>query len=155
MILSYICRILRQVGVTHWLERQVSTAGTAAVKLQKYFLTKHTLRPTVWQSPVCPYCTDREATSTTKMTNAHGQCFSVNNQLLLPNLKTFAQFTHSLHATPNASCFQSVSSSRTVCRCHQSLYSGVSHSQHPRTTSHTPAPLSRSYPIFPISSPVR
>jgi hypothetical protein len=49
-------------------------------------------------------------------------------------------------ATRNASYFQSVSSSRTVCRCHQSLYSGASHSQHlaphqslpPRLLDHLP-----------------
>ena len=49
MILLQICRLLRQVFVTHWHERQMSTAGTAAVMLQKYSLAKHALRPTVWQ----------------------------------------------------------------------------------------------------------
>ena len=84
----------------------------------------------------CVYITLTE--KPTNMTNVHAQCFSVNNQLLLPNLKAFSQFTRSLQPTRNASCFQSVSSSRTVCRCHQSLYSCASHSQHPRTTSDTP-----------------
>jgi len=70
-----------------------------------------------FDSNLCLYCTDRQTVNTTKMTNEHAQYFLVNNQLLLPNLKAFAQFTLSQHATRNALCFQSVSSSRTVCRC--------------------------------------
>jgi len=61
-----------------------------------------------FDSNLCLYYIDREAISTTMMTNAHAQCFLVNNQLLLPDLKKFTQFTRSLHATRNASCFQSV-----------------------------------------------
>ena len=96
----------------------------------------------------CVYVTltDRQTINTAMMTNAHAQCFLDNNLLILPNLKTFALFSRSLHATRNAECFQSDSSSRTVCRCHQSLYSSASHSQHPRTTSDTPTPLAGSSP---------
>jgi len=46
MILLQTCRMLRQVSVTHCHERQVSIAGTAAVMLQEYVLTKHALWPT-------------------------------------------------------------------------------------------------------------
>jgi len=93
---------------------------------------------------VCITLTDRQTINTMKMTNAHAHYFLVNNVLLLPNLKAFAQLTRSLHASRNAPCFQSGSSCRTVCRCHQSLYLSVSHSQHPRTTSDTPSQLSGS-----------
>ena len=119
----------------------MSAAGTGAVMLHKYCLTNIiTARSST--VTVCLYCTDREGINTTEMTNAHAQFFVVNNQFLLTKLKAFTQFTRSLLATRNASCFQSVRSSRNICRCPQSLYSGASHIQHPRTTSDTPTPLS-------------
>ena len=121
----------------------MSAAGTAAVMLHKYCLTNIiTARSST--VTVCLYCTDRDGINTTKMKNAHAQFLVVNNQLPLTNLKAFTQFTRLLFATRKASCFQSVSSSRTVCRCSQWLYSGASHSQHPPTTSDTPTPLSGS-----------
>ena len=116
IILLQFCRTLRPVGVTHWHERQVSTAEQRQ-QCCRNTVSQNTHSGQQFDSNLCLYDTDREATSTTKITNEHAQCFLVNNQLLLPNQKTSAQFTGSLHATRNAPCFQSVSSSRTVCRC--------------------------------------
>ena len=107
---------------------------------------KWVLQEQQFDSNLCLYYIDREAINTAMITNAHAECFSVHNQFLLTNLKAFTQFNRSLHATRNSSSFQSVSSSRTVCRYHQSLYSGASHIQHPRTTSDTPTPLIGSSP---------
>jgi hypothetical protein len=116
-----------------------SNSGSNAAEILSYktHFTAHSLTVT----GVYITLTDRHVINTAKMINGHAHCYLVNNQLLLPNLKAFAQFTHSLLATRNASCFQSVSSSRTVYRCHQSLYCGASHIQHPRTTSDTPTHL--------------
>jgi hypothetical protein len=95
----------------------------------------------------CLYCTDRETIHSTKMTNAHAQFFLVNNVLLLPNLKAFARFTRSLHATRNASYFQSVRSSRTVCLS-LPLIAVLPKVNNPRTAPDTPTPLSGSSPCL-------
>ena len=50
---------------------------------------------------------------------AHAQNFVANNELLLSILSAFAQCALSLHAPRNPWCFQSVCSSRTVCRSYQ------------------------------------
>jgi hypothetical protein len=42
------------------------------------------------------------------MINAYAQDFVVNDELLLPILKTFAQDIRLLHVTRNARCFESV-----------------------------------------------
>jgi hypothetical protein len=55
-----------------------------------------------FDSNLCLNYTDRETIHTAKMTNAHAQFFSANNQLLLPNLKTFAHYT--LHEQQEALC---------------------------------------------------
>lgn len=108
-----------------------------------------------FESKVCLYSTDKEKIPSTKMTNAHAQYFLVNNVLLLPNLKTFAQLTRSIHATRNASYFQSVRSSRTVCRCYKSLYSGASQSEQPSHRARHAPPLSGSSPYLPCINTVQ
>ena len=52
--------------------------------------------------------TDPEMIPAKNTTDTHAQDFLANDQLLLPILKAFVQCTGSLHATPNAWCFQSV-----------------------------------------------
>jgi hypothetical protein len=46
--------------------------------------------------------TDQEMAPARNATDAHTQYFMVNDELLVPILKAFAQCTHSLHATRNA-----------------------------------------------------
>ena len=69
--------------------------------------------------------------------DAHLQDFVGNEELLIPILKAFAQCTRSLHATPNALCFQSVSISRTACHSHwQQPGSPSTASSAPHRTTH-------------------
>jgi hypothetical protein len=51
--------------------------------------------------------------------HAHAHVCVVNDELLLPILKVFAQRICLLSASRNASCFTSMRSCRTVCRSHQ------------------------------------
>jgi hypothetical protein len=63
---------------------------------------------------LCVKSTDKEMIPSRNATYAHAQGFIVNDEWLIPILKTFAQCTHLLHATANARCFQSVYSGRSM-----------------------------------------
>ena len=69
--------------------------------------------------------------------NTHAQDIVAKDELLLPILKSFVQYTSSLHATRKAWYFQSLFI-RTVCRCQQQQYRSPSYNQHP-----SPAPAPR------------
>jgi hypothetical protein len=62
----------------------------------------------------CVLSTDLEMIPVRNVMHAHAQNFVVNQELLLPMLKTFGQCIRSLHATRNALCFHSVHSCRAL-----------------------------------------
>jgi hypothetical protein len=80
-----------------------------------------------------------------------GVSHSQQNCLSLPPIAALWCLPQSTELSVNATnrCTAvSPTVNRTVWRCHQSLHSGVSHSQHPRTTSDTLAPLTGSSPCL-------
>jgi hypothetical protein len=56
----------------------------------------------------CVQSTPKEMMPARNTIQAHAQDFVEKDELLLPILKAFAQYTRSLHTTVNASSFQSV-----------------------------------------------
>jgi hypothetical protein len=62
--------------------------------------------------------------------NAHAQDIVANDELLLPILKSFVQYSSWLHATRNAWYLQSLFI-RNVCRCQQQQSRSPSYNQHP------------------------
>ena len=62
----------------------------------------------------CLLSTDQEMIPAMYTVSAHAQHFVTNDELLITVLKAFVQCTSSIHATQNASCFQSLCSIRTA-----------------------------------------
>ena len=67
---------------------------------------KHCAKSTTFMFKVLS--TDQEMIHASNAIDVHAQHFVVNEKMLLPILKAFAQYTRSLHATRIAGCFQSV-----------------------------------------------
>jgi hypothetical protein len=90
--------------------------------------------------------TPKEMVRIGNATDEHVQGYMPSNELLLPILKIFAQFTRCLHATRIPWCFQSVGSGKTVCRFYQQQPCSLYYSQR------SPAPR-QTRPTQLISSP--
>ena len=73
--------------------------------------------------------------------------FVKNDELLLLNLQTYAFCSRSVHTTRNAAGFQSVRSSRTVCRYHQQQSSRPI--PHPPPPNPKPPTQQSTHPITP------
>lgn len=112
MIMSHCYSELRQVHVggstrlivTHWLACQANTAETHSSNAAEIISNETCIISYNFESNVCLYTADRKTIPATKVTNAYAQGVLVNDELLLADLKEFAQFTRSRHATRNAAC---------------------------------------------------
>ena len=71
--------------------------------------------------------TDEEMIPARNVTTEHARDFVANEELLLPILKAFAQYTRSLLATGNEYSWQSVCIRGTVCSCQRPFSSPPPH----------------------------
>ena len=122
-----------------WLEVQRNPKRNQGSQFTNWDFESRTRHPpsTQWQfstfdNDVCclVYSTDNEMIPGRNAINGHTQDFVAKGELLWPVMKSFVQYTSSLHATRNAWYFQSLFS-RTVCRCQQQQSRSPSYNQHP------------------------